>query len=147
LLSDVESLRAILVVISTSEELAKDRVVSTFVNTGSTQQPEMDGDLRLFHALGLDMPTSEVVLQDTDKALFWIVTILSTGQGVMVGLERGRACSPEYEIWVRHEVRDTLKHTPGLEHERREGDLGQVHPNSWYSGVRPEHGLQNVGPT
>jgi hypothetical protein len=34
LLSDIESLRTILVVISTSEELSKNRVVSALVNDG-----------------------------------------------------------------------------------------------------------------
>jgi hypothetical protein len=42
----------------------------------------MDGDLRFLYALGLDMPTSEVVLKDASKSLFWIVAFLSTGQGV-----------------------------------------------------------------
>lgn len=49
----------------------------------------MDGDLRFLYALGLDMPTSEVILKDASKSLFWIVAILSTGQGVMPEIGKG----------------------------------------------------------
>jgi hypothetical protein len=59
----------------------------------------------------------------------------------MLCLGMEELCSPEYEIWVRHEVRDTFEHTPGLEYKGREGHFRQVHPNSW-SGVRPERALQ-----
>lgn len=45
--------------------------------------------------------------------------------------------SPEYEIRVRHEVRDALEHTSGLKHKRRKGHFRQVHPNSCL-GVRTE---------
>jgi hypothetical protein len=45
--------------------------------------------------------------------------------------------SPEYEIRVRHEVRDAFEHAPGLKHKCRKGDFGQVHPNSC-RGIRTE---------
>jgi hypothetical protein len=49
----------------------------------------MGGDLRFLYALGLDMPSSEVVLEDASKSLVWIVAILSTGQGVIPEIGRG----------------------------------------------------------
>lgn len=59
LLSDVEAARVVRVVIPATEELAKDGIV------------------RLLHALGLDVPAGEIILENANEALFGIITFLS----------------------------------------------------------------------
>ena len=80
LLCDVETLCAVLVVVSTAEELSEDRVVSE--ETGDREQlgSSYSGsrgwnrdNARLLDALGLDVPASEVVLEDADEALLGII--------------------------------------------------------------------------
>ncbi len=53
-----------------------------------------------------------------------------------------RQNSPKDEVWMRHEIRYALKHTPRLEDEGREGDFGEVHADS--GGVRPHRGGQGI---
>ena len=36
-------------------------------------------DVRLLHALGLDVPAGEVVLEDADEAFFGVVAVLRAG--------------------------------------------------------------------
>jgi hypothetical protein len=36
-------------------------------------------DSRLLHPFGLDMPTSEIILQNSNKALLWIIARFGAG--------------------------------------------------------------------
>lgn len=38
--------------------------------------------------------------------------------------------APKDEVWVGHEIRYTLQHTPRLQNKRRESDFVQVHADS-----------------
>lgn len=111
LLSDVEPLRVVRVIVPTAEELAEDGVVG-FLNT-----------------FGLDVPAGEVVLEDTDEALFGVIAFLGSTIAEWVVILYGQSghCVPENEIWMRHEVCDTFEHRTRLEYEGREGHFGQIH--------------------
>lgn len=50
--------------------------------------------------------------------------------------------SPKDEIWMRHEIRYALEHTPGFEDEGWEGDFGEVHADSGGDG-RERWGISN----
>jgi hypothetical protein len=60
----------------------------------------MGRDLWFLYAFGLDMASSEVVLEDVSKLLIWIIAILSTGQGLYMRSGEVTVYSPEYKIWV-----------------------------------------------
>jgi len=89
LFSYVETLCPIGIVVSAPEKLSEDRVIW------------------LLDALGFDMPASEVILQNPDETLFWIVETFGA----------------EDKVGMRHEIGDPLEHTPGLENECWECDL------------------------
>ena len=95
-------------------------------------------DVRFLNAFGLDVPPCQVILQHSNESLFWVIHLL---RAMMEGGggERNRPdlCvwarnggSPEYQIGMRHEIRDALQHASWLQHERWEGHPGQVHPYS-----------------
>ena len=95
------------------------------------------GGLRFLDALGLDVPTSEIVLQYTDKTLFRVVTLLSTAdrthqlrQSTSRGAPRRKTDSPKNKIRMRHEICYALEHAPGFEDEGREGNFVEVHAHS-----------------
>jgi hypothetical protein len=89
LLCDVKPLRAIRVVIAASEELAQDGVVSTVhgqtrIRNSGIRQAKGRGKgacSRLLDALGLDVPTCEVILEHTDETLLRIFTPVSAAIG------------------------------------------------------------------
>lgn len=97
LFSDVEAAGTVRIVISTAEELAEDGVVSVCTveqkecrrrregrrvqRFGIRAHTRVEGeDVRLLHALGLDVPAGEVVLQHADETFFWVVARLRAAQ-------------------------------------------------------------------
>lgn len=97
LLRYVEPLRAVFVVISTSKEFAQYGVIPVCHElvivpvespqvTALTAQTDIvrRADSRFLHALGLDVPASEVVLQHTDEAFLRVVAVFRSTNPEMV---------------------------------------------------------------
>ena len=82
LLGDVETLCSVLIVVSTAEELSEDGVVSTIGDSIISEYSRLWLHARLLDALGLDVPTSEVVLEHADEALLGVVAEVCTVGGV-----------------------------------------------------------------
>ena len=77
-------------------------------------------DSRLLDALGLDMPAREIILQNPDETLFWIVETFGAGQvelGATSGMVVGEDDLPKDKVGMRHEIGDPLEHAPRFEDE------------------------------
>lgn len=109
---DIEPLRPVWVVVAAAEELAEDGVVPVARagkrgrgqngtigakgRSASAVKGRWAGCSRLLHALGLDMPPREVVLQHAHEALFGVVAVFGTGHAKGVR---------ERSIWTRGQGR------------------------------------------
>ena len=138
LFSNVEGLGTVRIVVATAEEFAEDRIVPVSQASAGLQQgsaTQTRGHLgkwqhmQLLYALGLDVPSCEVVLQHANKTLFQIVAVLRTARqgGSACGGGNRRRDAPEDEVQVGHEVCDAFEHTPRLEYEGGEGDFVEIH--------------------
>ena len=75
----VEPLRPVGIVVSTPKKFSKHRVVpASAVNVGAALDMTAS-DSRFFYSFGLYMPTSEIILQNSNETLFRIIKSFSAG--------------------------------------------------------------------
>ncbi len=85
----------------------------------------MVSDIRFLDSLRLDVPTREIILQDSNEALFWVIACFRARIVISdAAVECDGMGLPEDEVRVGHEICDALQHTARLKNECWEGDFG-----------------------